>query len=87
MFENSVTYQFIGNVTKGGAAAEPTDILDLPEGAVALVDENNSVENDPTTEDRVRIVQKANGQFIYSPYFIVGDAEVNKYDIPLKLSK
>lgn len=80
MFENSVTYQFIGNVTKGGAAAEPTDILDLPEGAVALVNENNSVENDPTTGDRVRIVQKANGQFIYSPYFIVGDAEVNKYE-------
>ena len=81
MFEDSVTYQFIGNVTKG-ADTEPADILDLPEGSVAIVDQNNDVveDNDLAVGDRVRIAQKANGQMIYSPYFVMGSSTVNKYD-------
>jgi len=76
MFEDSVTYQFIGNVERGAI----TDIMDLPEGAVAIVDENNDPQDSVSDGDRIRIAQKANGQFIYSPYFVAGEAEVNKYD-------
>lgn len=75
--ENSVTYQFIGNVTKG-AGALPNDILDLAEGAVALVDQNNDVADGPADGTRVRVVQKINGRFVYSPFFTVGDANIQR---------
>ena len=84
MFEDSVTYQFIGNVTKGGDG-NPNDILDLPEGAVAIIDEagavyaggatgGDSVEAGVTAGHRMRIAQKVNGQLVFSPYFVVNDS-------------
>ncbi len=90
MFENSVTYQFIGNVPKGGDGV-PADILNLAEGAVAIVDENNSVfaggatggnsvEAAITANARVRIAQKVNGQLVFSPYFNSAVTQVERMD-------
>ena len=75
MFEDSVTYQFIGNVPKGGDGV-PADILNLPEGAVAITNEQGAVYANATAvgtavgdDARMRIAQKVNGELIFSPYF------------------
>ena len=82
MFENSVTYQYISNVTKGADGAI-TDLADLPEGSACIVGVDAiggvAVNNVILTEaqvaaaaaagNRVRIAQRANGQLVFSPSF------------------
>jgi hypothetical protein len=72
MFENGVTYQYIGNVTNG-ATSGTTLGKDIAVGSVAVVKvaDNKVYETDQTAVTGLfRLVQKtAGGQLIYSPEF------------------
>lgn len=72
MFENGVTYQFIGNITNG-ATSGTTAGKDIAAGSAALVKvaDNKVYETDQTAVSGLfRLVQKtAGGQLIYSPEF------------------
>jgi hypothetical protein len=70
MFENSVTYQFISNVTKGADGAI-TDLAALPEGSACVVNPNNTILNIAGigAATNVRIAQRINGNLVFSPYF------------------
>ena len=67
--ENSVTYQFIGNV-------DHTPVLDshvenLAEGMVAIVDDAGLILDDAAIPGgtRVKVAQRVNGQLVFSPVF------------------
>lgn len=76
MYENSVTYQFVANVASGladnAANAGTLNAVDLPEGAVAIVDENgNNVATNAAVGENtpIKIVQRLEGQLKQSPVF------------------
>jgi hypothetical protein len=79
MFENSVTYQLIGNVTNGGTK-DSTLGKDIAAGSVALLkvaDHTVQEDDETSTAGLFRFVQKtAGGQLIYSPEFEMSKATI-----------
>ena len=77
MYENSVTYQFVGNVVSGLATGNPASAL--PEGAVGVFTEAG-VSVDPTglvgPDVPVKIGTRANGVLKFSPVFTRGEANM-----------
>lgn len=72
MFEDSVTYQYIGNVTNG-ATTEVTTASGIASGSVALVNEAGVVYEDNQTASTAkwRIANKlSTGKIVYSPFFV-----------------
>lgn len=73
MFEDSVTYQYIGNVTSS-ASDGTTKAADIAAGSVALVDEAGvcyTTTDKSAATTKFRIANKlAGGQVIYSPFFV-----------------
>jgi len=74
--ENSVTYLYIGNKSRNGV----TDILKLPEGAVALTKADNEREivTSGSANETLQVAQKVNGQLVYSPVFVPNDFTVSR---------
>lgn len=79
MFENSVTYQLIGNVTNAGTK-DSTLGKDIAAGSVALLkvaDHTVQEDDETSTAGLFRFVQKtAGGQLIYSPEFEMSKATI-----------
>lgn len=69
--ENSVTYQLIGNV-----ARSTTDFENMTDGMIALVDAKNSVVTTASTTDRLRVAQRVNGRYVFSPYFVPAESQI-----------
>ena len=77
--ENSVTYQYIGNVTNVGALDGSIDLL--PEGAIALQrgDTHAIGANAGLQGVRMRAVQRLpGGQLVFSPYFTPNQGTVTR---------
>lgn len=73
--ENSVTYQFIGNVARGSTA-----LTALTDGMIALVDEAGVPVTTASVNSRLRVAQKVNGQLVYSPFFVPASASLVAQD-------
>jgi hypothetical protein len=74
--ENSVTYQFVGNVNHVPVLEQ--NVANLPEGAVAFVNGSGTIvaAGEIAAGTQIRVAQKINGQLVFSPFFTRGTSTV-----------
>ncbi len=85
IFEDSVTYQFITQTTKG-SDGDFTDLASLPVNSCTLVGQSNAALTETqvgtarTDGTPVRVAQRVSGdQIVYSPYFVMGDSRIEDF--------
>jgi len=73
MFENQVTYQYIGagNVDTLANGVKVTKASDITVGALVVLDSENKAVQGTAATGTVRIAQRIGNQLIYSPFFNV----------------
>lgn len=71
MFENQVTYQYIGKADVDTLAngVKVTKASDITVGALVVLDAENKAVQGTAATGRVRIAQRIGNQLIYSPFF------------------
>jgi len=78
MFEDSVTYQYIGNVANGGTD-DTTYAKDFAAGSIGLVGEDGILEetDSSSSTSKFRIANMlSTGQVVYSPFFVPNDCTI-----------
>jgi len=79
MFEEAVTYQFIGNVTNGASDGDAATTMAAGSAALVKVDDDTVEETDVSASTAMyQVVQKlADGTYIRSPKFAPGNSTIS----------